>query len=153
MKVELTQAQANFIESFKGKDKLFNDEKVEIGEDLPLWASNAIYNISRFGYGFGIKDGNGEEVSSQYENPDHYEEFEHNTKALLISAVINGYTVKKEHFVMYMEFTDNEDESKKRRLYYGSNHHVTDSGTATVFPTYGISEGKLMAEGWKKEVL
>ena len=94
MKVELTQAQAEFIESFKEKDKLFNDEKVEIGEALPFWASNAIYNISRFGFGFGITDGNKKEVSSQYFNPDHHEEFKHDSKALLISAVINGYTIK-----------------------------------------------------------
>ena len=153
MKVELTQAQADFIESFKKDDKLFSEFKVEIGENLPLWASDAIYNISRFGYGFPMTDGKGEDVSSQFENPDRCEEFNHTSKALLISAVINGYTVKKEHFVMYMDFTDSEDEREKRRLYYGSDHHVTDSGTATVFPTYGIPAEKLMAEGWRKEVL
>ena len=153
MKVELTQAQADFIESFKEKDAMTGTTKVEIGENLPLWASDAIYNISRFGFGFPMTDGKSEDVSSQFENPNHYEEFNHNSKALLISAVINGYTVKKEHFVMYMDFTDNEDGTKKRRLYYGSDHHVTDSGTATVFPTYGIPAEKLMEQGWKKEVL
>ena len=152
MKVELTQAQANFIESFKEKDKLFNDEKVEIGESLPLWASHAIYNISRFGYGFGIKDGNGEEVSSHYENPDHYEEFNHDSKTLLISAVINGYTVKQEEFVLYIEFEDNAEALGKRRLYYGVGDHVTKKQTATIFPCQRDYE-KLIEQGWKKEVL
>ena len=119
MKVELTQAQAEFIESFKGKDFIEKDEEVEIGENLPLWASNAIYNISRFGYGCGMANGNNEEVSGSYENPDHYKEFSHDSKALLISAVINGYKKKKEHFVMYLDFTDNKDGREKRRLYYG----------------------------------
>jgi hypothetical protein len=153
MKVELTQAQADFIESFKVKDKIFGDEKVEIGRNLPTWASNALYHISRFGYGFGMTDRNSKDVSNQFNNPDHYKEFCHDSKTLLISAVINGYTVKKECFVMYMEFTDNEDKRKKRRLYYGSDHHVTDSGTATVFPAFGVSEEELMKQGWEKEVL
>ena len=153
MKVELTQAQADFIESFKKDDKLFSEFKVEIGKNLPLWASNAIYNISRFGYGYAMVDGRSEEVSGSYENPDHYKEFSHDSKALLISAVINGYTFKKEHFVMYLDFTDNKNKGEKRRLYYGSDHHVTNKETATVFPTFGVSEDALMAEGWKKEVI
>lgn len=152
MKVELTQAQAEFIESFKKNDEMTETTKVEIGKNLPLWASNAIYNISRFGYGFPMTDGKSEEVSSSFLNPDHYEEFNHDSKALLISAVINGYTVKQKCFVMYLDFTDNKNNREKRRLYYGSDHHVTNKVTATVFPTYGISEEALMAEGWKKEV-
>jgi hypothetical protein len=153
MKVELTQAQADFIESFKRDGYPDNDEKVEIGKEFPSWASTAIYNISRFGYGFPMTDGKSEEVSSSFLNPDHYEEFNHDSKALLISGVINGYTVKKERFVMYLDFTDNTVSRAKRRLYYGSDHHVTDKGTATVFPTFGVSEETLMAEGWRKEVL
>lgn len=153
MKVELTQAQAEFIESFKGKDQIFKDAEVKIGENLPFWATTAIYNISRFGYGHGMVDGDGKEVSRQTENPDHYEEFKQKSKALLISAVINGYTVKKEDFVLYIEFEDNTDKSEERRLYYGAGYHVTDKHTATVFPTFGVPPEKLMEQGWKKEVL
>lgn len=153
MKVELTQAQAEFIESFKEKDAMTGTTKVEVGESLPLWASNAIYNVSRFGYGYGMKDGKSEEVSSEYENPDHHKEFKHDSKALLISAVINGYTVKKEDFVLYIEFEDNVKSHSKRRLYYGAGDHVTNKNTATVFPTFGIPPEKLIEQGWKKEVL
>lgn len=152
MKVELTQAQADFIESFKGKYPISKDGKVEIGKSMPFWASTAIYNISRFGFGYGMANGNNEEVSSKYFNPDHHEEFKHNSKALLISAVINGYTVKQDEFVLYIEFEDNAEEYSKRRLYYGAGDYVTEKQTATIFPCF-VDHKKLMEQGWKKEVL
>lgn len=89
-KVELTQTQSDFIASFRGNKR------------------KALYFISRFGWGYSLEDGNGvsytDETVADEERLNKLMGIGSNTNVktldelveLLIDAIVNGYTVKKE---------------------------------------------------------
>lgn len=103
-KVELTQAQVNFINTFRN-------------------TSEALYLINRYGYGYPIVDGKGFAYGS---GSDEEKERLSNilgkgnmhshgnitrVQEILVEALVNGYTVKEEVplYVCYLQNPNNED--------------------------------------------
>ena len=91
MVVKLTQAQADYLETF-GEDK-----------------SRAFYYISRWGWGHFLKDGNGKDYDFRVNEP-----FNTDDKEKMLLAVINGYEVDVPEFV----FFNFSDITGIKRLYY-----------------------------------
>ena len=91
MIVKLTQKQADFIETF-GTDR-----------------NKAVYYISRWGFRFNLKDGNGKLYGTSEETP-----FTLDEKEKMLNAIINGYEVIEPKFKFY-NFSDS---SGGTPLYY-----------------------------------
>lgn len=147
-KIILTKAQAEFIEGFKQSFHFDNDEAVKMGEQLPIWAGRALHKIMQFGFGEGLLNNNGEDVTYKDEDGD----FEHKQIPLLIEAVMHGYEIKEENVVLYIEFSD---KGEQRKLYYGAGTHVTNELSASEYDLNIEWEAKkveeLKAKGWKVE--
>lgn len=98
MVVKLTQKQADYIESFRKdaeqKHVFSTSNDVKQGEEMPVWASVAVKNLSRIGFGYGSTDYNDNEI-------EFGEGFEHENIPTLIDAVINGYEAEKPKFKFY----------------------------------------------------
>lgn len=154
-KIIITKKQAEFIEGFK-KPQYPDNEEVEITEELPTWASYALHSLMQFGFGKGLENANGKEVSS--DSYDKEEDFQHDQVPLLIEAIMHGYEVEKDkNVVLYIEFSNFNDygDVEKRKLYYGVESHVTVKNVASCFDLNFKSEKekveKLKAQGWKVE--
>lgn len=155
-KVTITKEQANFIEGFKKEHYFDNDDKVEIGKELPMWAGQALHNLMQFGFGKGLEDANGTEMSDDDFDTDG--NFQHNQVPKLIEAIINGYEVEKDKIVaLFIEFSDTENRKKSedRKLYYGSGIHTTTKFSASHYDL-GIEweaeeVEKLKKQGWEVE--
>lgn len=155
-KIILTKKQAEFIEGFKKKYRFGNEDTVEIADILPRWASYALRNLTQFGFGKGLEDAKGKEVSGDIY--DQYGDFQHEQVPLLIEAIMHGYEVEKEkNVVLYIEFSNFNDygDVEKRKLYYGVESHVTIKNIASCFDL-NIKQEKekveeLKAQGWKVE--
>ena len=152
-KIILTKKQAEFIEGFKKKYYSDNEETVEVAEILPTWASCALRNLTQFGFGKGLEDGNGKKVSDEnnYENGD----FRHDQVPLLIEAIMHGYEVEKDKNVfLYIEFSEN-GMGERRKLYYGTSINVTSRDSASKFDlNLNLDKKqvkKLEAQGWEVE--
>ena len=91
MIVKLTQKQADFIETF-GTDR-----------------NKAVYYISRWGFRFNLKDGNGKLYGTSEETP-----FTLDEKEKMLNAIINGYEVFEPKFKFY----NYSDWSNDVPLYY-----------------------------------
>lgn len=155
-KIILTKKQAEFIEGFKKKYRRDNDKTVEFSEILPPWASQALHNLMQFGFGKGLEDANGKEVSNSFY--DKEDDFQHDQKPLLIEAIMHGYEVEKDkNVILYIEFSNFNDygDVEKRKLYYGIESHVTVKSIASHFNLKWEKEKekveKLKAQGWKVE--
>lgn len=151
-KITITKEQAEFIEGFK-KPWYFNNEgTVEIAEELPMWASQALHALMQFGFGKGLEDANGKKVSDDENDPEG--NFQHDQVPLLIEAVMHGYEVEKESVVLFIEFHD-AGHFGKRKLYYGAGTHVTNKFSATEYDLnveWGDRKVKeLKAKGWEVE--
>lgn len=152
-KIILTKAQAEFIEGFKKKFPWDDDKTVEIAEILPSWASQVLHNLMRFGFGKGLENANGKEVSSDLY--DQYGDFQHEQVPLLIEAIMHGYEVEKDkNAILYIEFSE-KGMLERRKLYYGTNINVTNMDSASRFDLNIKHEKeqveKLKAQGWKVE--
>ena len=82
MVVKLTQAQADYLETF-GEEK-----------------SRAFYYISRWGFGILLSDGNGKVYEHDEEKP-----FEQDEDEKMLNALINGYEVIEPKYRFY-NFSD-----------------------------------------------
>ena len=91
MVVKLTQKQADYLETF-GTDR-----------------NKAVYYISRWGFSFNLKDGNGKLYGTNEETP-----FTLDEKEKMLNAIINGYEV----FVPKFKFYNYSDWSNDVPLYY-----------------------------------
>ena len=91
MIVKLTQKQAEYLETF-GTDR-----------------NKAVYYISRWGFRFNLKDGNGKLYGTNEETP-----FTLDEKEKMLNAIINGYEV----FVPKFKFYNYSDWSNDVPLYY-----------------------------------
>ena len=91
MVVKLTQKQAEYLEAF-GTDR-----------------NKAVYYISRWGFRFNLKDGNGTIYGTNEETP-----FTLDEKEKMLNAIINGYEV----FVPKFKFYNYSDWSNDVPLYY-----------------------------------
>lgn len=151
-KIIITKKQAEFIEGFKKLYYHDNQKTVEVDEILPYWASCALRNLTQFGFGKGLEDGNGKEVSQEnnYENGD----FRHEYVPLLIEAIMHGYEVEEKNVFLYIEFWD-DGRNAHRKLYYGAGINVTNKNTANYFNLNIKQEKeqveKLKVQGWKVE--
>lgn len=149
-KIILTKAQAEFIEGFKKKYYFSKDDEVEFAEILPSWAVQALHNLMQFGFGKGLEDANGKEVSDNLYDLEG--NFKHDQVPLLIEAVMHGYEVEKEKVILFIEFSDNGVE---RKLYYGAYTSVTDKTSASKYDLNIEREAKkveeLKAQGWEVE--
>lgn len=155
-KIILTKEQAEFIEGFKKAHYFGNEETVEITEELPMWAGNALHNLMQFGFGHPLLDANDKEVSDDKVDPEG--NFQHNQVPLLIEAIMHGYEIEKGKTVrLFVEFSDTENGIGKedRKLYYGASVHVTNKRSATIYDLSVEWEAKevekLKAQGWKVE--
>lgn len=151
-KVTITKKQANFIEGFKKPYHWDNETKVVIGEELPMWAGQALHNLMQFGFDYGLIDADDNEVSDDKVDPEG--NFQHDQVPLLIEAVMNGYEVEKEEVVLYMEFHD-AGHFGERKLYYGAGTHVTNKFSASSYDLNVECEKekveKLKEQGWEVE--
>lgn len=150
-KIILTKKQAEFIEGFKSLQ--YDNNEIEITEELPLWASQALHNLMQYGFGSGLNDVHGKKLSN-VEN-DQEGDFQHDQVPLLIEAIMHGYEVEKDkNIVLYIKFYDNEIEDV-RKLYYGAGAHVTNKESASPFVLnikyYKEQVEELKAQGWKVE--
>ncbi|ASZ71089.1 hypothetical protein 05601_47 [Lactococcus phage 05601] len=91
MVVKLTQKQDDYLKTFKYDKKL------------------ALYHISRWGFGYKLKDGNEKVYVDNEEPPFAYDE-----KEKMLNALINGYEV----VVTKFKFHTFSDISGLNRLYY-----------------------------------
>ena len=98
MIVKLTQKQADFIETF-GTDR-----------------NKAVYYISRWGFRFNLKDGNGKLYGTSEETP-----FTLDEKEKMLNAIINGYEV----FVPKFKFYNFSDKTRFAPLYYAGEEELT----------------------------
>lgn len=151
-KIILTKEQAEFIEGFKKAHYFGNEETVEIAEELPMWAGNALHNLMQFGFGHPLLDANEKEVSDDKVDPE--ENFQHDQVPLLIEAIMHGYEVERENVVLYIEFYD-AGHHGDRKLYYGVFTHTTNKFSATEYNLNFELEARkveeLKAQGWKVE--
>ena len=153
-KVTITEEQAQFIEGFKKPWYFDNEEVVETGESLPMWASQALHNLMQFGFGYGLLDANDTEVSD--DDFDTEDNFQHDQVPKLIEAIMNGYEVEKKEktVALYMEFSESGFEGN-RKLYYGAGINVINKQTATWYDlnlSYDAERvEKLKKQGWKVE--
>lgn len=149
-KVKITKTQAEFIEGFKKPHYWNNDEKVVIGETLPTWAVQALHNLTQFGFGKGLENADGKELSNSLN--DQEGNFQHKQVPLLIEAVMHGYETEEDNVVLYVEFSDKGD---KRKLYYGAGTHVTNKLSASEYDLNIEWEAKkveeLKEQGWEVE--
>ena len=90
MVVKLTQKQADYLETFKEKER-------------------AIHYISRWGWSYPLLDGNGKVYGELEKEP-----FEQDEKLKMFEAIINGYEVIEPKFRFY----NFSDVSRLNRLYY-----------------------------------
>ena len=90
MVVKLTQKQADYLETFKEKER-------------------AIHYISRWGWSYPLLDGNGKVYGKSEKEP-----FKQDEKLKMFEAIINGYEVIEPKFKFY----NFSDVSKLNRLYY-----------------------------------
>lgn len=88
----ITKAQADFIETFNGNE------------------IKAVHYVSRWGWGHFLTDGQGHEYESEDIKP-----FSIDDKLEIINAIINGYEVKKEEWVLATEVYVND---KRTTVYY-----------------------------------
>lgn len=151
-KIILTKKQAEFIEGFK-KPHYPDNEEFEITDELPTWASYALHSLMQFGFGTGLKDANGKEVSGDIY--DQEGNFQHDQVPLLIEAIMHGYEVEKDKNVyLYIEFSDKGSDIN-RKLYYGAEIHITNRYVASRFDLNNIREKQIVeelkAQGWKVE--
>lgn len=149
-KVKITKKQAEFIEGFKKPHYWDNETKVVVGEGLPFWASQALHNLTQYGFGKGLEDANGRELQDDFDDSEG--SFQHDQVPLLIEAVMHGYEVEKETVILYIEFSDG---GEKRKLYYGSSTHVTNELSASVYDLNIEWEAEkvenLKTQGWEVE--
>lgn len=155
-KVKITKKQAEFIEGFKKPHYWNNEAKVVVGESLPIWAGQALHNLTQYGFGKGFEDANGREVQDDFNDPEG--NFQHDQVPLLIEAIMHGYEIEKEKTVrLFVEFSDTENRigREDRKLYYGASFHVTNKRSATIYDLSVEWEAKevekLKAQGWKVE--
>lgn len=144
MVVKLTQKQANFIESFKtdAKEKCVYSESNDVkhGEEMPVWASVALKNLSRIGFGYGFTDYNDNEI-------EFGEGFEHENIPTLMDAVINGYEVEKPKVIFYNYNADDADFTKYYSL--GMNRVITGKEKDAKHIEVGSEEYDLFKKlGW-----
>lgn len=152
-KIILTKEQAEFIEGFKKAHYFGNEETVEIAEELPMWAGNALHNLMQFGFGYPLLDANDKEVSDDKVDPEG--NFQHNQVPLLIEAIMHGYEIEKEKkVVLFIEFSDT-GHYENRKLYYGAGVHVTNELSATWYDLNVEWEAEkvkeLKTKGWEVE--
>ena len=95
MVVKLTQKQADFLETF-GTDR-----------------NKAVYYISRWGFRFNLKDGNGKLYGTIY-GTNEETPFTLDEKEKMLNAIINGYEVVVPKFKFY----NYSDWSNDTPLYY-----------------------------------
>ena len=150
-KVIITKEQANFIEGFKKPHYWDNNEKVEIGKGLPMWAGQVLHNLMQFGFGYALLDANNTEVSE--DDFDTEGNFQHDQVSKLIEAIVNGYEVEKEKIVvLFIEFSDKGEE---RKLYFGSGINVTNKFSASEYNLDSEREAEkveeLKKQGWEVE--
>nr|DAV26811.1 MAG TPA: hypothetical protein [Caudoviricetes sp.] len=151
-KVIITKEQAEFIEGFKREWYTDNSVSVKIGEELPMWAGQALHNLMQFGFGHPLLNADDKEMSDDEVDPEG--NFQHNQVPKLIEAIINGYETETEkNVVLFMEFSDGESENRK--LYYGAGIHVTNKISATYYDLFIEWEAKkveeLKKQGWEVE--
>lgn len=153
-KIILTKKQAEFIEGFKELE--YDSKKVEITEELPLWASYALNNLTQFSISSGLLNAKGKRVSDVVN--DEEGNFQHDQVPLLIEAIMHGYEVEKDKIViLYIEFSDFNEYGniEKRKIYYGVETHVTSKFLASLYNLNIEHEKeeveKLKAQGWKVE--
>lgn len=151
-KVKITKKQAEFIEGFKKLYYNDNQKTVEVAEILPTWASCALRNLTQFGFGKGLEDANGKEVSE--ENNYQEDDFGHEQVPLLIEAIMHGYEIEEEKVVLFIEFND-AGHYGKRKIYYGAGTHTTNKFNATEYDLSVEWKAKkveeLKAKGWEVE--
>ena len=95
--VELTQEQANYLETFGNLED-------EVNKKL------ALYHITRFGWGYNLTDGDDCESRA----------FEKSDKLKMVEAVINGYEVIYEPKFKFYNFSDRTDSTP---LYYAGKEN------------------------------
>ena len=98
MVVKLTQEQADYLKSFR------NDKKL------------AFYYISRWCFGYNLKDGNEKVYVTKEEAP-----FTIDEKGKMLDAVINGYEV----IVPKFKFYNFSDKTRFAPLYYAGEEELT----------------------------
>ena len=98
MVVKLTQEQADYLKSFR------NDKKL------------AFYYISRWCFGYNLKDGNEKVYVTKEEAP-----FTIDEKEKMLDAVINGYEV----IVPKFKFYNFSDKTRFAPLYYAGEEELT----------------------------
>lgn len=112
--IKLTQEQHEFIKTFyigsRAVDKI-NKAK-------------AIHNISRWGFGFSLTDGNGKEYS--FFRPDGetllQAPFNQDERFKIIDAIINGYEVIKKRYHLYAR-PYNEVTDQIEKVYFLGNSY------------------------------
>lgn len=149
-KIILTKKQAEFIEGFKSLQ--YDNNEVEISEELPLWASYALHSLMEYGFGEELEDANGKEASNDF--CDKEDDFNHDQVPLLIEAIMHGYEVEGKKVVLYIWFHDSGRE-EDRKVYFGANINVTNKEIATEYDLSIEREAKkveeLKAKGWEVE--
>lgn len=151
-KVKITKKQAEFIEGFKKSHYWDNEEEVAVREILPTWARKALHNLLQFGFGKGLEDANGKNLSDDFNDLEG--NFGHDQVPLLIEAVMHGYEVKEKNIVLYIYFIDKEYNTN-RKLYYGRRFNSTDKDIASKYNLTIECEKEqveeLKAQGWEVE--
>lgn len=101
--IKLTQEQHEFIQTFN----------IGVQTDLDsIDKQKAVYNISRWGFGFPLTDGNEQEYSFLYPSGGEVKKapFKQNERFKIIDAIINGYEVIEPRYHLfaqpYNEVTD-----------------------------------------------
>lgn len=152
-KIIITKKQAEFIEGFKERYFWSKEKEVDFADILPVWASQALHNLTQFSFGKGLEDANDKDVSEDIYDKEG--NFQHDQVPLLIEAVMHGYEVEKDkNVILYIEFSE-KGMIERRKLYYGIGINVTNKDSASRFdlnikPEKAQVE-ELKAQGWKVE--
>ena len=117
--IKLTQEQHEFIKTFYIGSR--DVDKIDKGK--------AIYYISRCGWSFSLKDGNGVKYSTNG-NTEGTEvaPFKQDERFKIIDAIINGYEVLEERYHLYSE-PYNEATDQIEKVYFLGNPYRLRSTT------------------------
>lgn len=111
--IKLTQEQHEFIQTFVSGNRT----------DLCLLdKQKAIHNISRWGFGFSLNDGNGKKYS--FLKPDGETSlqapFNQNERFKIIDAIINGYEVIKPRYRLFAQPYNEATNEIEKMYFFGS---------------------------------
>lgn len=119
--IKLTQEQHEFIQTF--------NIGVQTDRDL-IDKAKAIHNISRWGFGFPLTDGNEQEYSFLYPSGGEVKKapFKQNERFKIIDAIINGYEVIEARYHLFSQ-PYNEDTDQIEKVYFLGNPYRLRSTT------------------------